>query len=68
MENNNPGMSRVIIERQKMRESHEEYMKRRMRELDEEEGVKSYPTNYSLSKRLDKVEELLYNILENKEK
>lgn len=43
-------------------------MKRRMRELDEEEGVKSYPTNYSLSKRLDKVEELLYNILENKEK
>lgn len=46
-----------------MRESHEEYMKRRMREQDEKEGVKSYPTNYSLSKRLDKVEEQLNTLI-----
>lgn len=58
-------MSRVIIERQKMRESHEEYMKRRMREQDEKEGVKPYLTNRSLSKRLDKVEALLNNLYED---
>jgi len=52
----------------KMQERHEEYMKRRMREQDEKENVKYYLTTHSLSKRLDKVEELLYNILENKEK
>ena len=48
-----------------MRESHEEYMKRRMREQDEKEGVKPYPTNYSLSKRLDKVEALLNTLYED---
>ena len=58
-------MSRVIIERQKMRESHEEYMKRRMREQDEKEGVKPYLTNRSLSKRLDKVEALLNTLYED---
>ena len=48
-----------------MRESHEEYMKRRMREQDEKEGVKPYLTNGSLSKRLDKVEALLNTLYED---
>ena len=39
-------------------------MKRRMREQDEKEGIKPYPSNYSLQKRIDKLEETV-NMLVN---
>lgn len=37
-------------------ERHEEYMKRRMREEDEKQGIRQMPTVYDLQKRIDKMQ------------
>lgn len=46
------------------RESHYAYMKRRMREQDELEGIKQIESNLQLQKRVDKLEEQLSKIIE----
>ena len=46
-------------------ERHEEYMKRRMREEDEKEGIRPMPSVYDLQKRIDKMQ-IEINILKEK--
>ena len=47
-----------------MQERYYEYMKRRMREEDEKEGIKHIETNMQLQKRLDKLEETVNMLLD----
>jgi len=46
------------------RESHEEYMKRRMREEDERQGIKQIESNFQLQRRIEKLEDQVNSILE----
>jgi hypothetical protein len=39
-----------------MQERYEDYMRRRMREEDEKEGIRPMPSVYDLQKRIDKME------------
>ena len=47
-----------------MQERYYEYMKRRMREEDEKEGIKPMPSVYTLEKRIDKLEETVNMLLD----
>ena len=47
-----------------MQERYYEYMKRRMREEDEKEGIKPMPSVYALEKRIDKLEETVNMLLD----